>query len=965
VTPHAKGRYTVGTPALRANVRGWLFLAYGALTRATPRDRYRGGRVSVRLSIGQKLAALCLILIVPFVAVTAWTYVNRYQVRVNDALDRRTDAARLIAATFEVWVTEVRKTMDLVGADIYQPQVKQSVAQQKLEVVTKAYPAAWALTTNASGTVTVATKRDLVGTDLSAHPGFASLLAGRGLGSISPGEDVAGVRGFYVTTAIRDSKGNLRGVVATFIDVARLHESLPLGLPNVGGGVSDSNGILVYQNEYPKLALERARFGRYPFIAAAKAGTPSRETHFVFPVTGEVRLAAAVPVPGVPGWVAGSSISAQAVLRPFFESLRVSMLMTILGVTVAVFVAVYLARGIQGSARYLADASARLGAGDFDHRVRLATGDEMETVARTLDETRLRLKTYVNGLATITTAGRDLSSSLDPRHVAEATVEGAQELLGAIHTCIYIYGHDAKALHALLCAGACGRLGLVECVGQQRALWAREAEAAAITSVDDLGDPDLLQVVRGCGARALIDLPLRTGKGPLGLAQVFSAMDTHEFEDKGELLEAFTAQVSASLGNALLYAESRVLQTKLAAAKDLSDSVNVVNETINATLEVQETLGDVLAIAAETVGADAALVAMVQGDHWMIREVWQLPKDLERRSVRNRAAFGYDVGDVSSGLLWANTSQAPPDSIVAHSRVNAVLDVPLLIGEDVVGDLALFLRGSEVSFTPEQIDFANKVAASVGLALRNSLAYQTEHSIAETLQESLLTLPKSIEGVEFGSWYQAATGPGRVGGDFFDLFELERDRVGILLGDVAGKGLRAATLTAFAKNAVHAYAMEHSSPGLILRRTNRLLHSVTEISSFVTIWFGILDRTTGHLVYSTGGHPPALLRHADGSVEELALRGPIVGAFLQSYFDDAEAVLVPGSMLVLYSDGVVETRDEAGAFLGVDRLRDLVSGIRATPRKAARKLFGLVSAFGRGQLPDDVAILTIGPTVED
>ncbi len=926
-----------------------------------PQDLGRGAHVGVRLSIGQKLALLCLILILPFLTITAWTYVNRYQVRVNDALDRRTDAARLIAATFEVWVTEVRKTMDLVGEEIYQPLVKPSVAYQRLDVMTKAYPAAWALTTNASGTVTAATRPGLVGVDLSRHAGFASLLAGRGRGSISPGEDNAGVRGFYITTAVTDAKGGVLGVVATFIDVAKLHDSLPLGLPNVGGGVSDSNGILVYQNEFPKLASQRARFGRFPFIAQAKAGTPSRETHFVFPVTGEVRYAAAVPIPEVPGWVAGSSINRRTVLEPFFASLRLSLLMTVLGVAVAVFVAIYLARGIQGSAAYLADASARLGAGDFDHRVRLTTGDEMETVAHTLDETRSRLRTYITGLATIAEAGRELSSSLNPRQVATTTVEGAQDLLGAIHTCIYVHGADSGTLNTLLCAGACGRLGLVECVGQQRALWAREAETAAITPVDELGNPELIQVVRGCGARTLIDLPLRTGEGPLGLVQVFSALEAEDLEDKRELLEAFSAQVSASLANALLYAESRGLQKRLAVAKDLSDSVNVINEKINATLEVQETLSEVLSIAAETVGADAALIAMAQDDQWMIREVWQLPPDLKGRLVRSRAALGYDVADVSSGLMWANASRALPDSIAGQARVSAILDVPLLIGEDVVGDLALFLRGSEASFTPGQIDFANKVAASVGLALRNSLTYQTEHSIAETLQESLLTLPRSIEGIEFGSWYQAATGPGRVGGDFFDLFELERDRVGVLLGDVSGKGLRAATLTAFAKNAVHAYAMEHGSPGLILRRANRLLLSVTEISSYITIWFGILDKATGRLVYSTGGHPPALLRRADGSVQELELRGPIVGAFAESTFEDAEAHLAPGSMLVLYSDGVIETRDEAGGFLGLDRLRDIVSGVRATPRKAAREVFGRVSAFGLGELPDDIAILTIGP----
>ena len=917
--------------------------------------------MGVRLSIGKKLALVCLLLIFPFFAVTTWSYVNRYQVRVADALDRRVDTARLVGATFEVWVSEVRKTMDLVGADLYSGSSNPAEASQDLEVMVKAYPSAWAVATDASGTVVATTKPALRRRSLARNPAIAPLLAGRGKGSIGSGEDLLGVRGFYIATVVADKNGTLRGVVATFIDVVRLHDALPLRLPGVGGSVTDANGIIVYQNEYPQLATSRADFRQYPFVAEALAGSPSRTTHFVFPVTRQVRYAAAVPIPSVPGWAAASSIDAETVVGEFFRSVRLSLLLETIAVVFAILVAVLVARGIQRSAAYLAGASARLGAGDFDHRVRLESGDEMESIADTLEESRSRLKNYVAGLAKIAEAGRRLSASLDPSQVAATTVDGTEELLDSIHTCIYLYRQDAEGFQSLLCSGACERLGVVGCLGEPRVDVDWATETPTLTDARDIEDAELAHVVTGCGARTVIQMPLVTGEGPLGLVQVFSATERVGLEGRTELMRAFAAQVSASLQNALLYEASRRLRAQIEAAKDLSDSVNDVNARIMATLEVKETLHEVLGVTAKAVGAESGLICMAEGNEWTVAEVWHLPDDLRARTLRTRAAIGYEIGEVSAGPGGAGRVRGRTHSLVAQLGISAILDVPLLVGEDVVGDLALFLRSPGAAFTSEQIDFVNKVAASIGLALRNSLTFEIEHSIAETLQESLLILPGAVEGMEFSSFYQAATGPGRVGGDFFDIFELEHDRIGILLGDVSGKGLKAATLTAVAKNAIHAYAVEHFSPAQILTRTNRLMVAATETSAFVTVWFGVFDRSTNRLAYSGGGHPPALLRRADGTVEELPSRGPLIGAYDQSSFGEGEALLEPGSVLVLYSDGVIETRDEANNFLGLDLLRNAVSEIGADATTMAREIFNFVSAFGNGSLPDDVAILAIGP----
>lgn len=266
----------------------------------------------------------------------------------------------------------------------------------------------------------------------------------------------------------------------------------------------------------------------------------------------------------------------------------------------------------------------------------------------------------------------------------------------------------------------------------------------------------------------------------------------------------------------------------------------------------------------------------------------------------------------------------------------------------------------------ERVEVRTAELANVNLQLGEEIGRRKEverslRTIADTLQEALLRVPESIQGVDVGHIYQSsASEEGKAGGDFYDLFELGHESLGIIIGDVSGKGLEAATLTSLVKHSIQAYAYQYSSPAKIMSLANEVVCSNTSVSGvFVTVFFGVLDRRSGTLVYCSAGHPPGILRGITGDTLLLKTRSPVIGIFPSSRFKDQHVTMRHGEMLVLYTDGVTEARCE-GDFYGEDRLVRLVRGSGTTNTKEMpQRILEEVSGFCEGSLKDDLAILTI------
>jgi serine phosphatase RsbU (regulator of sigma subunit) len=218
----------------------------------------------------------------------------------------------------------------------------------------------------------------------------------------------------------------------------------------------------------------------------------------------------------------------------------------------------------------------------------------------------------------------------------------------------------------------------------------------------------------------------------------------------------------------------------------------------------------------------------------------------------------------------------------------------------------------------------------------------------------------TVSGIEFAHAYRSATEAARVGGDFYDLFELSHGLLGITVGDVAGKGLDAAVLTSLAKNTIRAHANEKGkTPAQILTLTNDVVYRSTVTEAFVTVFFGLLDCRDGRLVYANAGHTATAVVGADGNVRPLAATGPILGAFADMKFEQRETCLALEELLFLYTDGLTEARRD-GEMYGEARLFDFLG---ATDGRRADELISNVLAdvlhFSGNMLRDDLAIMAI------
>jgi serine phosphatase RsbU (regulator of sigma subunit)/anti-sigma regulatory factor (Ser/Thr protein kinase) len=206
-----------------------------------------------------------------------------------------------------------------------------------------------------------------------------------------------------------------------------------------------------------------------------------------------------------------------------------------------------------------------------------------------------------------------------------------------------------------------------------------------------------------------------------------------------------------------------------------------------------------------------------------------------------------------------------------------------------------------------------------------SFYYSVEQELgtARSIQHALLPkdLPK-LEGWKIAYHYQPAR---EVGGDFYDFLRLGDGRVGLVIGDVSGKGIAAALVMANTQSVLRAVARRGDiAPGQVLAEANEVLYAYIPAGTFVTCFYGVLDPESGRLVYANAGHDPPCGRR-ERRVDELRARGMPLGLMPNMFYEEKEAVLAAGDDLLLYSDGLVEAHDPEGEMFGFARLRKLTS----------------------------------------
>ncbi|MGI9089750.1 MAG: SpoIIE family protein phosphatase [Gemmatimonadaceae bacterium] len=239
---------------------------------------------------------------------------------------------------------------------------------------------------------------------------------------------------------------------------------------------------------------------------------------------------------------------------------------------------------------------------------------------------------------------------------------------------------------------------------------------------------------------------------------------------------------------------------------------------------------------------------------------------------------------------------------------------------------------------------------------------EREHNIAQQLQAALTpSVPEHIPGMALAKYYKAALDEAGVGGDFYDVFPMDKSCTALVVGDLSGKGLAAASQVATARNMLrYALYRAHTLVGALQSLNSLLVEQQELLTGFATLFVGAYDKGDGMLTYVNCGQEPALIRRAAGGmVEQLVPTGPVLGLFEGATFEERTVALGPGDSLAVFTDGLTEVGRSRTEMLGVEGVADLLRGLTgvADPQEIVSRLMAGVDAHAGSGVRDDQCLL--------
>ena len=316
--------------------------------------------------------------------------------------------------------------------------------------------------------------------------------------------------------------------------------------------------------------------------------------------------------------------------------------------------------------------------------------------------------------------------------------------------------------------------------------------------------------------------------------------------------------------------------------------------------------------------------------------------------------------DIEPEMLAHAARDAGHLELLTQVGMKAAIVVPMQAAGKTSGAITFVTAESERRLGKGELELAEELGRRAGVAIENARLYTGRTRIARTLQQALLpeSLPE-IEGIDLEALYAAAGELNEVGGDFYDGFRAGTERWMLVIGDVCGKGPRAAGVTALARYTLRAAAMNGQTPRQMLGTLHRALLEQPSEADLCTVCLVSLRRIneTLHTTITLAGHPPPLLIRRPGVVEQVGRIGTLLGVIDPLTIEEVETSLMPGETLLLYTDGVTDA-GPGGEPLGEGGLLALCAGAAEVELPTLLKRI-VSSAVERseGSLRDDVALL--------
>jgi serine phosphatase RsbU (regulator of sigma subunit)/CheY-like chemotaxis protein len=482
---------------------------------------------------------------------------------------------------------------------------------------------------------------------------------------------------------------------------------------------------------------------------------------------------------------------------------------------------------------------------------------------------------------------------------------------------------------------------------------------------------------RSNGLRSMLGVPLRVQGRLIGAAHVHSFRPDPFSQEEIELFDVLATRSALLIENSRLNEQERRLhrEAEAMAAKQrrIADEVGILYDVAQALVRYMGLDERLMTLAGH-------LVRVMQAERcviWLFEHEALVPSTMmgvppaEREARRRFRIEPEEMGPRLKDALARNQIDFVPDArtgdlvtgeLPHQWDMRSVLLLPMVSSGRAIGVVWVDQPGESRQFSTDQLRLAEAIAGQAAVAIENAQTFEQERSVASTLQQSFLPRTNiEIPGYDVKSHYAPAFTAAQVGGDYYDYIDLPNGKLGVVMGDVCGKGVTAAVFTAMAKYELRAYAVEDPSPASVVTRLNRSLYSqMSEDCMFITLVYGVLDTRTGEFVYVNAAHPhPLIYDPIRDQVDELGTTGGMVGALPSMEFQEARTCLAPGGVLLLYTDGVTEART------GHDMLE--IQGVQEVLRRAAGgsaqaicdSVYQRALEFSGGNLKDDVAIVAV------
>lgn len=373
---------------------------------------------------------------------------------------------------------------------------------------------------------------------------------------------------------------------------------------------------------------------------------------------------------------------------------------------------------------------------------------------------------------------------------------------------------------------------------------------------------------------------------------------------------------------------------RLHKAVDELSTLNELSLAISGSVDSEKIMRTIISRSIRSIGAE-------QGDITLVNENKEDPgQTLVRSMISSRNHSPLHLNQNLLGWMQINKKPLLINDPANDSRfqnvqweksIHSILSAPLMARSKLIGILTLYNKKDEEEFTEQDQRLLSIIASQSAQVVENARLHEEEQALKKMRREVELAakiqkqlLPEEQPDIPQYNLCGRNVTARSVGGDYYDFIQLDDQKWAICLGDVSGKGLPASLLMSNLQAILRGQVIYQPSPGTLLKHANRQLYQSTNMEKFVTLFLGILDTSSHTLQYSSGGHEFPFLIHSDSSYKRLETGGIPIGMMENQKYEEGIVKFKPGDKLVIYSDGITDSRNTEDEAFGEARLEELL-----------------------------------------